>query len=136
MYRSRSRCRTPAGPPRVRCRSTSPSPSEDRSSGSAQWYADPDEFAREQSPGDEARAARAIVDLRLFEAGAGAAVSGIVEHAERVSSSLVGDVMTLVVRTIVDIPVVVWCAPGADPPPPGSVFDGVVAVSGFSHQLV
>jgi hypothetical protein len=59
-----------------------------------------------------------------------------VEHVELVGSALYQDVTTIVVRTIVDIPMVVWCAPLAGPPPPGVVFDGLVATSGFSPALV
>lgn len=107
----------------------------------ARWYVDADHFAAEQrrATGGETgtmRAARSLVDLRLFEAGAGALVSGIIEHSERVTSPLVGEVVTLVVRTIVDIPLVLWCAPDDELPPPGSVFDGLVATSGFSPELV
>jgi hypothetical protein len=107
----------------------------------ARWYADAAHFAQEQrSAADDAtgaaRAPRSLVDLRLFEGDAGALVTGIVEHVERVASPLVGDVTTLVVRTIVDIPLVVWCAPTTGPPPLGAVFDGLVATSGFSPQLV
>lgn len=107
----------------------------------AQWYDDVEDFvaAQRRGGGDDPgsmRAARSLVDLRLFEAGAGALVSGIVEHVEPVVSPVVGEVTTLVVRTIVDIPMVVWCAPTDEPPPPGAVFDGLVATSGFSPQLM
>ncbi|MFN3215148.1 MAG: hypothetical protein ACE367_01490 [Acidimicrobiales bacterium] len=116
----------------------------------ARWYDDPDHFDRENGPdqpwpggtpaddasGGPARAAQSLIDLRLMVGERGALVSGIVEHTERVTSLLGGELTTITMRTAFDMPLVVWCAATDDPPPPGAVFDGTVALSGSSPQLV
>jgi hypothetical protein len=107
--------------------------------GPARWYDDPDDFARRQPTDDidlGPRSAQSFVDPRLFGAESdGAIVSGIVESAASATSGLWGELTTIRLRTAFDIPIVVWCAPTDDPPPPGAVFDGTVALCASSPDL-
>jgi hypothetical protein len=109
--------------------------------GSARWYDDSDHFAREQPHSEDGsnlqpRSAQSLVDPRLFGVESdGAITSGIVESAARATSGLWGELTTIRLRTAFEIPIVVWCAPTDDPPPPGAVFDGTVALCASSPDL-
>ena len=81
-------------------------------------------------------AARSLIGLGPFELrGSVAIVSGVIERVQTVHSSLAGDTTTLLIRTADDVLIVVWRAIADEPPAPGAVFSGQVALCGVSDQL-